>query len=187
MGVLSIGGGVGCGERWNGCRPVWMQASLRRLHIMSKGLKNFGQESVGQVMVVTHWGSGRGAQVASGASVLSRRVMGGCMAWLFARVKWIGCQWWEGCPGVDDLTMPFIGQIECGRVARGSISCSAMFRRWVQCCGLMQDMMLVWGIQCPDGSICWGGFIDQLLHHGEADHWFWRVGWGIFCKEQGEQ
>jgi len=84
MGMLSIGSGVGCGERWNGCRPVWMQASLRRPHLVSEGFKNFGRGGVGQIVVVARGGGGRGAQVASGAGVLSSGVMGGCAAWLFA-------------------------------------------------------------------------------------------------------
>jgi len=66
---------------------VWVLASLRRPHIMSEGLKKFSQGVVGQVVVVARLGSGRGAQVASGAGVLSRRVMGGCAAWLFAGAK----------------------------------------------------------------------------------------------------
>jgi len=76
-------------------------------------------------------------QVASGANVLSRRVMGGCAAWLFVGVKWIRCRRWEGLPGVDKPILPVIGQSECGRVARRNIGCSAMFRRQVQHCGLL--------------------------------------------------
>jgi len=108
---------------------------------MSQGLKKFSQGVVGQV-VVARVGRGRGMQVASGAGVLSRRVMGGCAAWLFAGAKWVGCQWWEGCPGVDEPILPVIGQIECDRVARGNIGCIAIFRRLVQR-GLLQGKMLV--------------------------------------------
>jgi len=109
---------------------------------MSEGLKKFSQGVVGQV-VVARLGSGRGVQVASGAGVLSRRVMGGCAAWLFAGAKWVRCQQWEGCPGVGKPILLVIGQIECDQVARGNIGCIAIFRRLVQCCGLLQGKMLV--------------------------------------------
>jgi len=76
----------------------WMWASLGQLHIMSKGLNICGQGKVGQVMVVMHQGGGMGVQVASGARSLSRRMMGGCVAWLLAGVR---CRWCEGSQELD--------------------------------------------------------------------------------------
>jgi len=52
-------------------------------------------------MVVADRGGGVGAQVAIGASSLSRRVMGGCVAWLLAGVRGVGCRRWEGCQELD--------------------------------------------------------------------------------------
>ena len=54
----------------------WVRAILGRSHIMSEGLSILGQGEVGQGVGVTHQGSGRGVQVASGVSGLSRRVAG---------------------------------------------------------------------------------------------------------------
>ncbi len=118
----------------------WVPASLGRPHIMGEGLKKFSQGVVGQV-VVAHLGSGRGAWVASGAGGLSRRVMGGYAAWLFAGAKWVGCRRWEGCPGLDEPILLVIGQMEYDRVARGNIGCMAICRRLVQR-GLLQGKML---------------------------------------------
>jgi len=44
----------------------WVLASLRRPHIMSKGLKKFSQGVVGQVVVVACLGSGRGCRLPVG-------------------------------------------------------------------------------------------------------------------------
>jgi len=84
-----------------------------------------------------------GVQVASEASSLFRRVVGRCVAWLFARVRWVGCRWWEGCQKSDEPFMPVIRQIECGQTARESVGCRVVFRRWVQHGRSAQDMMLV--------------------------------------------
>jgi len=54
----------------------WVRASLGQSHIVSEGLSILGQGEVGRGMGVMHQGSGRGVQVASGASSLSRRVVG---------------------------------------------------------------------------------------------------------------
>ncbi len=110
---------------------------------MSKGLNILGQGKVGRGVVVARRGGGRGVQVASGASSLSRRVVGRCVAWLFARVRWVGCRWWEGCQKSDEPFMLVIRQIECGRAARESVGCRVVLRRQVQHGRSTQDMMLV--------------------------------------------
>jgi len=56
-----------------------MQTSLGRPHVVSKGLNIVGQGNGGLGMEVMHQGVGREAQVASGASGLSRRVVGKCV------------------------------------------------------------------------------------------------------------
>jgi len=161
----------------------WVLASLRRPHLVSEGFKNFGQGGVGQIVVVARWGGGRGAQVASGAGVLSSGVMGGCAAWLFAVSKWVGCRWWEVGPELDDPILPVIGQIECGQVARGIVGFIVMIRGRVPHCGLSPDRRLAESIWCPEGGVGWGGVVEQPLHRGEADHCFWWVGWGMCLGE----
>jgi len=54
----------------------WVPAILGRSPIISEDLSILGQGEVGQGVGVTHQGSGRGVQVASGVSGLSRRVAG---------------------------------------------------------------------------------------------------------------
>jgi len=55
----------------------WVQGSLGRPHVVGKGLNICGQGGVWQVMVMACQGTGEVAQGASGASILSRWVVGG--------------------------------------------------------------------------------------------------------------
>jgi len=116
--------------------------SLGQPHIMCEGLNIFGQGNVGQVMVVMHQGGGKWVQVASGASSLSRRVVGRCVACPFARGRWVGCRWWEGCQKLDEPFMPVLWLIECGRAARENVCCRVVFRGRVRR-SAAQDMMLI--------------------------------------------
>ena len=99
-------------------------------------------------MVVTGRGSGRGVQVASGTDSLSMGVEK-CVAWLGARVRWVGCRWWEGVPGLVKLFVPVIRRIGCDRAARDIVGCRVICRRLVRRVRAALDGMLVEGIQCP--------------------------------------
>ncbi len=41
------------------------------------------------------------------------------------------------------------------------------------CRGLVQGMMPVEGIRCPEGSINWYVVVYQPPHQGEVDRWCW--------------
>jgi len=89
-------------------------------------------------------------QVASGAGVLSRRVMGA--AWLFAGAKWVRCRQWEGCLGVDEPILPVIGQIECDLGGKGEY--------WLHC--NFQEAGAAWIVAGQDA--CLGHPVSRERH-----------------------
>ncbi len=72
-----------------------------------------------------------------------------------------------------------ISRIECGQAAKENIGGRVLFGRQMHC-GLVPDMMLGERVRCPEGGVGWCGVVNQLLHHGEAGHWVWRIGWGMW-------
>jgi len=95
--------------------------SLGQPPVLSKGLDIFGRGSVGQVMIATHQGGGKVASSLSiwmgiqnregigwGKGRLCRGPVHG-MVRLVARVRWIGCRRWEGCPEASDSLVLVIG------------------------------------------------------------------------------
>jgi len=134
---------------------------------MSKGLNILGQGKVGQGAVVARRGRERGVQVVGGTGSLSISVG---VAWL-ASVRWVGCQWWEGGQGSGEPFVPVIRQIGCSQAAREIVGYSVVFGRRVWQGGSVQDMVLVEGIRCPEGGVCWCVVVYQSLHQGEVEQW----------------
>jgi len=69
--------------------------------------------------------------------------------------------------------VPDIRRIECGRAAMEIVGYRVAFRRQVGRGRVAQDRMLVEGIRCPEGGMCWCVVVYQPLHQGEVERWWW--------------
>jgi len=89
--------------------------------VLSKGLNIFGQGSVGQVIIATRQGGGKVASSLSrwmgiqdregigwGKGRLCHDLVHG-MVRLVARVIWVRCRRWEGCPEASKSLEPVVG------------------------------------------------------------------------------
>ena len=111
-----------------------------------------------------------GGQVASGTGSLSEMVKKRCVAWQVASVG-VWCRWWKGCQGYGESFVPVIRQIECDRASGKIVGYRVVFGRRVRRERSAEDMRLVDGSRCPEGSMCGCGVVDHPLHQGEIERW----------------
>jgi len=79
--------------------------------------------------------------------------------------------WWKGCQGSGEPFVPVIRQIGCSQAAREIVGYSVVLGKRVWQGGSVQDMVLVEGIRCPEGGVCWCVVVYQSLHQGEVEQW----------------
>jgi len=143
-------------------------AGLGRPPIMGEGLNSLGQGKIGRGVVVIRRDGGRGLQVADGTDSRSMGVKERYVAWLFANVGWVGCRWWEDCQRFDELFIPVIWQIECGRAAGGSVDCRVVFGRRVLYGGSVQGMVLFLGHPVSNGRRWLGRYCGASAPSGRG-------------------